>query len=240
MDVARLVLNFLEVLVWPGVVAVLLLVFRRELRAAMARLSRATLPGGVSLGFEYETVRLSPQESQARVVEEQKALPDVKASTSTRAPRGGFGQIPTDTTTQVSHGYAIEDLALTKVERYITQPIQRHVRLSRGDRSLVLDGVVPGKDGMADRIVEVKWLRDPAAVKHVVQSVGDYETLLKSYEELTGRRAQLILTIVVPQRVKEVVDTLGPLKTALAGTDWRVFVVDYEDIGFTQPSRPAV
>jgi len=54
MDVARVVLEYLQALVWPAVVVFGLLLFRQPLAAILQRLKGAGLPGGVSLDFDRE------------------------------------------------------------------------------------------------------------------------------------------------------------------------------------------
>lgn len=54
MEVARLILDFTKVLIWPAVVLTLALVFRHPLRAILQRLRKAGLPGGVSIDFREE------------------------------------------------------------------------------------------------------------------------------------------------------------------------------------------
>lgn len=54
MEIARLVLEFLQALIWPGVAVFGLLLFRQPLEAILQRLKGAGLPGGVSLDFDRE------------------------------------------------------------------------------------------------------------------------------------------------------------------------------------------
>lgn len=49
MDVARLVLDFINVLIWPIVVTIAILLFRSHLGAIFARLKSASLPGIISI-----------------------------------------------------------------------------------------------------------------------------------------------------------------------------------------------
>lgn len=51
MEVAKLVLQFVEVLSWPVVVIVAIVLFRGEVKGVFRRLSGAKLPGGVALDF---------------------------------------------------------------------------------------------------------------------------------------------------------------------------------------------
>lgn len=54
MEIAKLVLEFVKVLIWPFTVLVLILVFRVPLRTILSRLRKAGLPGGVSIDFQEE------------------------------------------------------------------------------------------------------------------------------------------------------------------------------------------
>ena len=54
MEVPRLVLEFVQALVWPVVALVAIIVFRKPIVAILNRLKGADLPGGVSLNFEEE------------------------------------------------------------------------------------------------------------------------------------------------------------------------------------------
>jgi len=54
MEIAKLVLEFVKVLIWPTTVLVLALIFRVPIRAVLSRLRKAGLPGGVSIDFQEE------------------------------------------------------------------------------------------------------------------------------------------------------------------------------------------
>jgi len=54
MDLAKLVLEFVKALAWPLAALAIALIFRREIRAIMARIRKAALPGGVSIDFEEQ------------------------------------------------------------------------------------------------------------------------------------------------------------------------------------------
>jgi hypothetical protein len=54
METAKLVLEYLKVLVWPSTTIWLAFLFRVEIRKLMARLKKAVLPGGVSLELEEQ------------------------------------------------------------------------------------------------------------------------------------------------------------------------------------------
>jgi hypothetical protein len=52
MEIAKLILEFVKVLVWPSVVLAIVIIFRTKLEAILWRLRKADLPGGVSLDFD--------------------------------------------------------------------------------------------------------------------------------------------------------------------------------------------
>jgi hypothetical protein len=62
MELAKLVLEFVKAVAWPLTATSIALMFRREIRAILARIRKAALPGGVSIDFEsqiLETVELA-------------------------------------------------------------------------------------------------------------------------------------------------------------------------------------
>ncbi len=65
MEVAKLVLEYLRVLAWPAVAVTLCMTFREEVKALLARVTRAELPGGVSVDFPREV--LEAKELSAKV-----------------------------------------------------------------------------------------------------------------------------------------------------------------------------
>ncbi len=54
MEVAKLILEYLKALIWPTSVLLLAWIFRPEIRAVLARIRKAALPGGVSVDFENQ------------------------------------------------------------------------------------------------------------------------------------------------------------------------------------------
>jgi len=54
MEIAQLILEYIEVLAWPLVVLAIVLLFRRQIESVIKRLEKADLPGGVSLSLRAE------------------------------------------------------------------------------------------------------------------------------------------------------------------------------------------
>ncbi len=105
MEIAKLILNYLRILVWPVTVVGLAIYFRRPLVAASARLRRATLPGGVSLDFQEQLQKVQSLSEEVNVLPSRKpnlALPvAVKAPEKIKTPNQlmvelGFEVLPSD------------------------------------------------------------------------------------------------------------------------------------------------
>lgn len=81
MEIAKLILEYLSVLVWPAVALSIALVYKRQMVAVLGRLRKAGLPGGVSLDFsdEVKEVReLSEKVEALPPKQESKGLPAIR------------------------------------------------------------------------------------------------------------------------------------------------------------------
>ena len=54
MEIARLILDYISVVIWPAVVITTCVVFRKQLIALLARIRHAELPGGVAVDLAHE------------------------------------------------------------------------------------------------------------------------------------------------------------------------------------------
>ena len=63
MEIARLILEYLEALVWPVAIVLGVWIFRQPLADVLLRMNQAKLPGGVSFNFDTE-IRNTKQLSQ--------------------------------------------------------------------------------------------------------------------------------------------------------------------------------
>lgn len=81
MEIAELVLEYVKVLVWPVLVMIIVLIFRKQLYTIIYRIEKASLPGGVSLILRQE-VREAKQLSDKI----EAAPPSKRAKNATRIP----------------------------------------------------------------------------------------------------------------------------------------------------------
>jgi hypothetical protein len=65
MEIAKLVLEYLKVIVWPGVILVALTIFRHELCALIATLEHLKLPGGAEL--EWKRQMLAAEQAAGKI-----------------------------------------------------------------------------------------------------------------------------------------------------------------------------
>ncbi len=84
MEIAKLVLEYMRVLVWPLVVITGILLFRSQLSAILWRLRKADLPMGVSLDFQQEiqeaknlSQEVAQQVEPSNLPEEKKLRPSI-------------------------------------------------------------------------------------------------------------------------------------------------------------------
>lgn len=82
MELARLVLEYLQALVWPSVVVFLALVFKKDAQTILHRLKSAKLPGGVSLDLseqirEAKNLSDKVQEAASEKIQEHKGKPSI-------------------------------------------------------------------------------------------------------------------------------------------------------------------
>lgn len=54
MEIAKLILEYIKVLVWPFVVLVIVVIFRKQIESIIKRLEKADLPGGISVSLRAE------------------------------------------------------------------------------------------------------------------------------------------------------------------------------------------
>jgi hypothetical protein len=72
-DVAKLVLEYIQALVWPAVAVVAVVVFRKSLTALLGRLHEAEMPGGIKLNFEKEVRQAEDLSREVKEAAKEKA-----------------------------------------------------------------------------------------------------------------------------------------------------------------------
>jgi hypothetical protein len=82
MEIGRLILEFVQALVWPAVVVFVALAFKKETQSLLNRLKSAKLPGGVSLDLneqirEVKTLSDKVQETVSEKLQEHKGKPSI-------------------------------------------------------------------------------------------------------------------------------------------------------------------
>jgi hypothetical protein len=134
-------------------------------------------------------------------------------------------------------GFAIEQLALSFLERRLGASIQRNMRFSTPDAQVEFDGVIEKSGGRPDTLVEVK-IASPSNLRRIaLDGAKLFLSRKKVFRDLTGRRTTGVLLIVVPDK-KVVPKSDSDLKAevqALSHT-LQFELADFTDIGFSPPT----
>ena len=75
MEIAKLILEYMKALAWPITAIFLAIYFRKSLISILARLEKATLPGGISLDFEKKIKQIEALSEKVSATPEPKQLP---------------------------------------------------------------------------------------------------------------------------------------------------------------------
>lgn len=82
MEIAKIILEYIQALIWPSIVVFLALSFKKELAALLGRIKSAKLPGGVSFDLnekiqEVKVLSNEVQETVSAKLEEHKGKPTI-------------------------------------------------------------------------------------------------------------------------------------------------------------------
>lgn len=80
MQIARLILEYIQALIWPAIAIFVVIIFRKQIFMIVDRLKGASLPGGVSLDFGQEikdAKKLSREVKSDRKTERKEAKPSI-------------------------------------------------------------------------------------------------------------------------------------------------------------------
>ncbi len=83
MEIFKLILDYIEVLIWPAIVFYCLNLFKDQIGGFFARIEKADLPGGISLKAFQEQIELGKELSV-----------EVREEKSTKQDKPGFSAIP--------------------------------------------------------------------------------------------------------------------------------------------------
>jgi hypothetical protein len=188
--------------------------------------------------FRYRTESLSLEETKRRAAEE---LPTGEPSSETSEQEPAeTSQTPVATPQRgADWRYLAEQLALSYLERRLG-PIQRNVRLTRGEATMVLDGLVQRERG-PDTLIEVKVpsrkLTSSVSIQFGARVAADRVSL---YTQITGRKnAQLLLVFVVLDKTANPDAHRVAAELSAKESQMSIEIIDIDDIGLPRYSIPA-
>jgi predicted Holliday junction resolvase-like endonuclease len=178
--------------------------------------------------FDYQKELLSVKESQERALEEIVSDDEERENTTPHIQKSDA----------VVSGYAIEQLALSYIEKRLAEPLERNVRFSgrSGSVAVEFDGVAQRGGGRPDVLVEVKLLGS-RSLEEAARLFGKRALLIQDrYQKITGRRSTVRLLIVVPDR-REVGPKIPEISRVVRelGHTLQLDVADFEEIGYYPP-----
>jgi hypothetical protein len=138
---------------------------------------------------------------QDEVIEPSKLKPEgtenAESTPPPTTPRGSKSRIATN-------AFHVEERALEWFEKEFSLPVQRYLRFSNNQHAVEVDGIIQGKRGNTDTLIEVKWVRnDPPGTGAFSRIIDQVSRLAQRYNEITKRDAELILLLVVPERLPQ-------------------------------------
>jgi hypothetical protein len=182
--------------------------------------------------FDYQKSVLSLQESKDKAALE---LAEPPALIEHEAP---LRVLPSGAASEA--GYAIEQLALTYLERRLGMPPERSVRFSREGVTVEFDGVIQRTGGRPDILIEVKLVASKRFGDVAISAARQALAHQRSFEEITGRRSTLRLVVVVPDS-SAIADAVAPVLEQIRAMSHtlQLDVVDFDAIGYVPPGRAA-
>jgi hypothetical protein len=194
--------------------------------------------------FDYKKSQVPIEEVRAKVAAEAEAA-DQPVTAAIVVPQAE-DQVPDNPTDRGSLkpagdattlGFAIEQLALSFLERRLGSSIQRNVRFSTHRASVEFDGVIERSGGRPDTVVEVK-IASPSNLERItLDSAKSFLKQKRTFSEVTGRRSTGVLLVIVPDK-KLVGDSGSSLKAAVQNLSHSLQfeLADFIEIGFSPPS----
>lgn len=189
MEIAQLILAYLETLIWPGLVIFVLVRYRAEFQTLLRRITSESseVEGfGLKARLRLQTREEKAAQLKAEIEEVSSELPDVKG-----LPGLAITESLRDKRVRVLNQYVLsEELAFRVLEDQLASSIQRQVVIDTPEGPLRFDGMTK-KDG-AVLVVEVKLLTGAMLPSSVLEhELAKAEALL---QHLGGPvRLQLVL-----------------------------------------------
>lgn len=135
--------------------------------------------------------------------------------------------------------FQLEERALAWFERKAGVAVQRYVRF-RGEGGVIeVDGVVQGRRGGPDTLVEIKWIHDSRAV--VLRYMTErFAEIPRKYKEITKREAELVLLLIAAEQTTIPESLLARVRDRLSTADvqHRIVIVTYEELGVVAAQDP--
>jgi hypothetical protein len=129
------------------------------------------------------------------------------------------------------NAFGVEERALDWFEKEYSMPVQRYVRFWNNEYIVEVDGVVQGKRGEPDTVIEVKWIRkEPPGTGAYGRVVDQVSELGRKYREITKRDVDLILLLVVPEHLPNAMVTQLTKRLYDRGVKNKVVFVTYDQL----------
>lgn len=142
------------------------------------------------------------------------------------------------------NAFGVEERALDWFEREYSIPVQRYIRFWNNDYIVEVDGIVQGKRGEPDTVIEVKWIRnEPPGTGIYSRIVDQVSELGRRYRGITKRDFDLILLLVVPEPLPNAMITELTERLYNRGVKNKIVSVAYDqlkppDAGSDKASNP--
>jgi hypothetical protein len=176
--------------------------------------------------FDYKKESLSTEEKKIKIIEEQEGI-STKVRMMPSLSEVDQIELTKKRSPNIERILTIESKALDMLEEYFKTKIERSVSLSREGRRIELDGIIPETGVTKERIIEVKYIKDPGDILRIRKIFPLVENLAKTYSEITNRIAKLHIVLVVEGEKGFTEDQLTKIKKMIdlcnIGMDVSVF-----------------
>ena len=197
----------------------------------------AIIKGGKEY-FKYKKELLSNKEvldkikketsEQAEISKPDKEKPEIMFEKSENAQKAWLSWI----LKQPGLRFAVEQSALTFIERQFGKPMQRNMRLKKRNLSADYDGILINPHNEPDMVFEIKLLR-ASNFKWLEQKLSMINEHFQKYKEITNRKAEFWLILVVDSSPSFKESTESYFANNINKSDFNmgVKVYTFQDIG---------